>query len=148
MWTDHKNIIQDALGLTLDRVYRWRLLLEDDGPGIEYIKSVNNTVADAISHFEYNPEVNPSRSRWIGEHGVNAKHLKMKALSKNFSLYHEACSHAESGEEHSSASKHETVSEATRFVFANHSEEEEIYSLTVLEIADQQRTDPSLSECL
>eukprot|EP00804_Cyclotella_cryptica_P031091 CCRYP_015989-RA/>CCRYP_015989-RA protein AED:0.48 eAED:0.47 QI:0/0/0/1/0/0/2/0/133 len=28
VYTDHKNLIQDALGLTSDRVYRWRLLLE------------------------------------------------------------------------------------------------------------------------
>ena len=32
IFTDHKNLIQDALGLTSDRVYQWRLLLEDYGP--------------------------------------------------------------------------------------------------------------------
>ena len=32
VFTDHKNLIQDALGLTSDRVYRWRLLLEEFGP--------------------------------------------------------------------------------------------------------------------
>eukprot|EP00804_Cyclotella_cryptica_P021801 CCRYP_000786-RA/>CCRYP_000786-RA protein AED:0.24 eAED:0.27 QI:0/0/0/1/0/0/2/0/177 len=31
VYTDHKNLIQDALGLTSDRVYRWRLLLEEFG---------------------------------------------------------------------------------------------------------------------
>ncbi len=30
--TDHANLMRDALGLTLDRVYRWRLLLEEYGP--------------------------------------------------------------------------------------------------------------------
>ena len=34
VYTDHKNLIQDALGLTSDRVYRWRLLLEEYGPEI------------------------------------------------------------------------------------------------------------------
>jgi hypothetical protein len=29
---DHKNLMQDALGLTSDRVYCWRLLLEEYGP--------------------------------------------------------------------------------------------------------------------
>ena len=28
VYTDHKNLIQDALGLTSDRVYWWRLLLK------------------------------------------------------------------------------------------------------------------------
>ena len=38
VYTDHKNLMQDALGLTSDRVYRWRLLLEEYGPTIVYIK--------------------------------------------------------------------------------------------------------------
>ena len=29
VFTDYKNLIQDALGLTSDHVYRWRLLLEE-----------------------------------------------------------------------------------------------------------------------
>ena len=37
-YTDHKNLMQDALGLTSDQVYHWRLLLEEYGPTIEYIK--------------------------------------------------------------------------------------------------------------
>ncbi len=28
VYTDHKNLTIDALGLTSDRVYRWRLLLK------------------------------------------------------------------------------------------------------------------------
>ena len=48
VYTDHKNIMQDDLGLTSDRVYRWRLLLEEYGPTIEYIKGIHSTVADAI----------------------------------------------------------------------------------------------------
>eukprot|EP00804_Cyclotella_cryptica_P016364 CCRYP_009917-RA/>CCRYP_009917-RA protein AED:0.42 eAED:0.64 QI:0/0/0/1/0/0/2/0/103 len=51
VYTDHKNLIQDALGLISDRVYRWRLLLllEEYGPEIVHIKGIHNTVADAIS---------------------------------------------------------------------------------------------------
>ena len=37
VYTDHKNLIQDALGLTSDCVYRWRLLLKEFGPKIVYI---------------------------------------------------------------------------------------------------------------
>ena len=45
VYTDHKNLIQDALGLTSDRVYWWRLLLEEFGPKIVHIKGIQNTVA-------------------------------------------------------------------------------------------------------
>ena len=58
VYTDHKNLIRDALGLTSDRVYRWRLLLEEYGPEIVYIKGIHNTVADAISRLEYDPSIN------------------------------------------------------------------------------------------
>jgi hypothetical protein len=49
VYTDHKNLMQDPLGLTSDQVYRWRLHLEEYGPTIMYIKGIHNTVADAIS---------------------------------------------------------------------------------------------------
>jgi hypothetical protein len=50
--------MRDALGLTLDRVYQWRLLLEEYGPKIVYIKGIHNTIADAVSRLEYDPSVN------------------------------------------------------------------------------------------
>ncbi len=49
VFTDHRNLIQDALGLTSDRVYRWRLLFEEFGPEIGHIRGIQNTVVDAIS---------------------------------------------------------------------------------------------------
>jgi hypothetical protein len=49
VYTDHKNLTRDVLGLTSDRVYHWRLLLEEYSPDIIYIKGIHNTVADAIS---------------------------------------------------------------------------------------------------
>ncbi len=55
VYTDHKNLTRDALGLTSDRVYRWRLLLEEYAPQIMYIKGIHNTVADAISRLDYDP---------------------------------------------------------------------------------------------
>ena len=58
VYTDHKNLIRDALGLMSDRVYRWRLLLEEYGPKIVYIKGIHNTIADAISRLKYDPSIN------------------------------------------------------------------------------------------
>ncbi len=56
--TYHKNLTRDALGLTSDRVYRWRLLLEEYDPEIIYIKGIHNTLAEAISQLEYDPKLN------------------------------------------------------------------------------------------
>ncbi len=58
VFTDHANLMRDALGLTLDRVYRWRLLLEKYGPKIVYIKGIHNTMADTVLRLEYDPSVN------------------------------------------------------------------------------------------
>ena len=43
VYADHKNLMQDALGLTSDQFYHWRLLLEEHGPTIKYIKGIHNT---------------------------------------------------------------------------------------------------------
>ncbi len=49
VYTNHKNLTQDGLGLTSDRATRWRILLEEYAPKIIYIKGIHNTVKDAIS---------------------------------------------------------------------------------------------------
>ncbi len=49
VYTNHKNLTQDGLGLTTDRVTHWRILLEEYASEIIYIKGIHNTVADAIS---------------------------------------------------------------------------------------------------
>jgi hypothetical protein len=56
--TDHGNLMRDALGLTLDQVYQQRLLLEEYGPKIVYIKGIHNTVADTVLWLEYDPSAN------------------------------------------------------------------------------------------
>ncbi len=53
IYTDHKNLTRDALGLTSDRVFRWRLLLEEYATQIIYIKGIHNTVVDAILQLDY-----------------------------------------------------------------------------------------------
>jgi hypothetical protein len=58
VYTDHANLIRDALGMTSDHVYQYGLLLEEYGPKIVYIKGIHNTIADAISRLEYDPSVN------------------------------------------------------------------------------------------
>jgi hypothetical protein len=58
VFTDHANLMRDALGLTSDQVYQWRLLLEEYGPEIVCMKGIYNTVADTVSRLEYDPSVN------------------------------------------------------------------------------------------
>ncbi len=58
VYTNHKNLTRDGLGLTSDRVTRWRILLEEYDPKIIYIKGIHNTVADAISRLDYDPKLN------------------------------------------------------------------------------------------
>jgi len=65
VYTGHKNLMRDALGLTSDRVYQWRLSLEEYGPKIVYIKGIHNTVADAISRLEYDPSVNKTAESYL-----------------------------------------------------------------------------------
>ena len=55
VYTDHKNLIQDTLGLISDCVYWWRLLLEEYSPKIVDIKGIRNSVANTISRLDYGP---------------------------------------------------------------------------------------------
>ncbi len=64
VFTDHASLIRDALGMTLDHVYQWRLLLEEYGPKIVYIKGIHNTVADAISRLVYDPSFNQTAENY------------------------------------------------------------------------------------
>ncbi len=66
VYTDHQNLMRDALGLTSDRVYRWRLILEEYGPEIVYIKGIDNTVADALSQLDFTPPAKQSEyQNWM-----------------------------------------------------------------------------------
>jgi hypothetical protein len=51
IFTDHKNL--SFSNFTSSRVLRWRLMIEDFGPSIQYIKGSHNTVADAPSRLPY-----------------------------------------------------------------------------------------------
>jgi hypothetical protein len=75
VYTDHKNFTRDALGLTSDKVYRWRLLLEEYAPEIIYIKGIHNTVADAILQLEYDPKINKTNEYTHAMLGVEPEEL-------------------------------------------------------------------------
>ncbi len=90
VYKDHKNLTQDALGLTSDRIYHWQLLFEEFAPEIVYINRIHNTVVDAISQLDYNPEVNLTSEFNYSNFGIPAKGetiVKWKAFSKLWHCY-------------------------------------------------------------
>ena len=87
VYTDHQNLKRNALGLTSNCFYHWRLLLEEYGPEIVHIPGIQNTVADAISRLEYDPMVNPASQcmhiqRISTETGIEETHLQLKSVSE------------------------------------------------------------------
>jgi hypothetical protein len=87
VFTDHVNIMRDALGLTSDRVYRWRLLLKEYGPKIVFIKGIHNTVADAVLRCEDDPSINPTAESFYMAKVKNSKSSQRQnwmMVSKNW----------------------------------------------------------------
>ena len=50
VYTDHKNLTYN--NFNMEHVMRWRLLIEEFGPTIEYIKGPKNIVADVLSRLD------------------------------------------------------------------------------------------------
>jgi hypothetical protein len=135
VYTDHKNLTRDGLGLTSDRAARWRTLLEEYAPEIIYIKGIHNTVADAISRLDYDPTLNTTNEYNHTTHGMSTKvesNQKWMMFSKFWSCYNET------------QDQDEINPIEMNQVFTNCSEEEEIYPLTVKEIVATQKADPVL----
>ena len=51
VFTDHKNLVYELELKTSKRVMIWRLLLDEYGSEIEYIKGPKNVVADTLSRL-------------------------------------------------------------------------------------------------
>ena len=49
VFTDHKNLVYKTFNT--ERVMRWRLIIEEFGPKLTYIKGEHNVVADALSRM-------------------------------------------------------------------------------------------------
>ncbi len=135
VYTDHKNLTRDALGLTSDRVYCWRLLLEEYAPEIIYIKGIHNTLADVIYQLEYDPKLNKTNEYTHAMLGVETEELSMqrwKSFARHWHSYNEASTPTQAHCFHMNE------------VFANCSDEDKTYPLTTAEIAAAQWADASL----
>jgi hypothetical protein len=133
VFTDHKNLMRDALGLTSGQVYRWRLLLEEYGPKIVYIKGIHNTVADAISQLEYDPSVNQIAESYLM---TKVKGNSRSVQRQNWLAVLKHWCNVETDD----TNKHEDWN----LVFANHGEEDEMYPLAIIEIAKAHNRDQNL----
>ena len=92
VYTDHKNLVQNAQCLTSDQVYCWRLLLEEYVSTIMYVKGIHNTVVDAISPLSDEP-ITIDRLNWMTfaqcwcYHNSTQEHKKsMAKIKKSMSL--------------------------------------------------------------
>jgi hypothetical protein len=150
IYTDHQNLTRDALGLTSNRVYRWRLILEEYGPEIVYIKGVDNTVADAISRLEYcpNKKLDGLSMQTCFSHMVTLfchymeKHDGREASDADMYL---GCHTSVQSSIDDLVDDFANLSFAT--VFANTGDEEEdIYPITISEVSDAQRLEKSLKK--
>jgi hypothetical protein len=121
VFTDHKNLMRDALGLTLEQVYQWRILLEDYGPKMIYIKGIQNTIGDAISQLEYDPSVNQRAESYfktkVNKSSKCSQRQNWMAVSKHWCKLEV------------DTNKHEDLNLA----FANHREDDEKNSLTTID---------------
>ena len=66
VYTDHKNLTYKVFNT--DRVMRWRLICEEYGPKLEYIKGQKNVVADALSRLDLEPPVESECDPTVLEH--------------------------------------------------------------------------------
>jgi hypothetical protein len=135
VFTDHANLMRDALGLTLDQVYQWRLLLEEYGPKIIYIKGIHNTVADVVLQLEDDPSVNQTAESFHTTKIRNKQSCQRQCwmtVSKNWCKLD-----IDSDNLDSFTNKHDDWN----LVFAHHKVEGKIYPLTLTEIADAQHKD-------
>jgi hypothetical protein len=135
VFTHHKNLTTDSLGLTSHRVYRWRLLLEEYVPKIMYINGIHNKVAGAILRLDYNPKLNTINDYTNAMLGAEPEELgaqQWKLFAHHWQSYNESS----------------TPTEAYCFhmneVFANRSKGDKMYPLTTEEIAEAQQADVSL----
>jgi hypothetical protein len=102
------------------------LILEEYGPEVVHIKGIHNTVADAISRLDFTPALT---STW-------------KDCQNWMTITKCCCDFLEQETTHPNSIKQHL--EPMYHVFANCIKDDEIYPLTVTEIAEEQHKDKNL----
>ena len=83
--TDHKNLTYK--NFNTERVMRWRLILEEYGPELKYIKGEHNVVADALSRLQMLPLKSESKPSYMAENfGLEEDDLPEDAFPLSYKL--------------------------------------------------------------
>jgi hypothetical protein len=121
VFTDHENLMRDALGLILDQVYQWRLLLEEYWPKIVYIKGIHNTIANAVLRLENDPSVNRTAESF---HTMKVRNKQSRQRQSWMTVWKNWCElDIDSDNLDLYTDKHDDWN----LVFAHHKEEDRIY---------------------
>ncbi len=104
-------------------------MLEENGPKIIYIEGIHNTVADAVSWLEYDPNINRTSESFHTRKVRNNSRQRqcLMTVSKNWCKLD-----IDSDNLDSYTDKHDDWN----LLFAHHEEEDKVYPLTLIEIAD------------
>ncbi len=106
-------------------------------PRLDNIKGIHNTIADAVSQLEYDPSINQTAESFNTMKVRNNSHQRQcwMMVSNNWCELD-----IDSDNLDSYTNKHDDWN----LVFAHQEEEDEVYPLTLIEIADAQRKDQEL----
>jgi hypothetical protein len=85
VYTDHKNLTYN--NFNTERVMRWRLILEEFGPQLNYIKGEKNIVADALSRLDIQSSPNNATEEHMAEcYGLSKSDLPADIFPVQFKL--------------------------------------------------------------
>ena len=87
VYTDHKNLTYKQFNTK--RVMRWRLILEEYGPELIYIKGERNIVADALSRLDMTDQEFQLNANQMAEaFGIDKTDLPDDVYPLNYKLIH------------------------------------------------------------
>jgi hypothetical protein len=138
VFTDHANLNERCSRLNLRPSVPMEVIAGRVQAEIVYIKGIHNTVADTVLWLEYDPSVNRTAESFHTTKVRNKKNRQRQCwmtVSKNWCKLD-----IDSDNLDSYTDKHDDWN----LVFAHHEEEDEIYPLTLTEIADAPRKDQEL----
>ena len=88
VYTDHKNLTYK--NFNTERVMRWRLILEEYGPKLQYIKGTKNVLADALSRLDIKHDPIQTAEQMAQTVGLDNNDLPADAFPLKYKLIEKA----------------------------------------------------------